>query len=144
MRLFSLASKIAFVFLLGFFTVMANANDEICVSGESGIRIVQELERAEKLKELTVLQAEAIKSLEKRIELQTEIIGNDERIMKMKDAQLAAQQQAIENYQKLVDLQTKAIKEVESLVKPSMFEQMKTLSVGAIIGAIILGVLIAL
>jgi len=129
--------------ILLFLVAIAFAENEICVSGQSGIKIAQELERAEKLKELISLQEQAITSLETRVKLQTEIMENDERMLKLKDDQISAQSKAINNFQQIVDLQTDAIKKMRDASQPSVWEQMKNISVGAVIGAIIIGVLVA-
>lgn len=115
--------------------------EEVCLTGLSAIALANDIKQCKQLREISALQTEALKKDEERLSVLEKIAENSEKVIKLKDEQISLQDKVIKNYGIIVDTQTETIAKLQKATKPSIFERLQTMSIGAVVGAIAIGLL---
>ena len=115
-------------------TVFAEAPS---LTDESMIKIAQEVRQCRNLQEEVALRREATEELQKQLDLQRQFIDNKDRIIDFMNEKEKIYQQHVEFLQNIVKVQDEIAKKAIKDVKPGIMEKVETMSVGAIIGVIL-------
>ncbi len=108
------------------------------LTDDSAIRIAQEIRQCRSLQEEVTLRKEATGELQKQLDLQRQLLENKDRIIDFMNEKEKIYQQHVEFLQNIVKVQDEIAKKAIKDVKPGIMEKVETMSIGAVIGAILL------